>query len=321
MIIRQPAAPVADLLAAHRPFGDGATLTDLTRWVQRMPGIVMPAGVRLAVLDETGRGARCHKQRAADAAMAATARDGYQRVTVGSCGNYGWAVARAAAAAGLDVTVVVPAGFTVDTSRMAAAGARVMRRGRTYEDAVAASRALAARSGRVADLNVDGPYAAVIARAHRGIVDTVAELVGEPPTALWTPMGNGTTLAAVGRAVLDRRWRTRLIGVTSAGNNSVLASWPHRRHRPLDPRSLTPTAVNEPLTNIDALHGQAALDVLHASTGTVLGLDDAALCAASRLAHRAGLHGSPAGAAAVAGVLAAAAAGLSGGTHVAILTG
>ena len=301
--------------------GDHGSLTDLTSLVRRLPDIVVPAGTWLLALDETGGGLRCHKQRAADAAISAAAREGYRRVAVGSCGNYGWAVARAAAAAGMDAIVVVPAGFAVDTSRMTGAGARVLRAGATYEDAVATSRELVTRRGHVADLNVDGPYAAVVAAAHRRIVDAVADLPGGPPTALWIPLGNGTTLAAAGRAILDRGWRTRPVGVTSGGNNSVFASWPGRRHQPLDPDSLSPTAVNEPLVNVDALHGQPAIDVLHASGGHAVAADDSALRAAARLLRHAGLRVSPAGAAGVAGLLDAVRGGISGGAHVALLTG
>ena len=55
----------------------------------------MLPGLQVLVLDETDRGRRCHKQPAADAAVLAAAAAGFDQVAVGSCGNYGWAVARA----------------------------------------------------------------------------------------------------------------------------------------------------------------------------------------------------------------------------------
>ena len=87
----------------------------------------------MLALDETAGGTTCHKQRAAAAAVHAAAGDGYRQVTAGSCGNYGLVIARAAAAAQLPATIVIPVPFTADTSAMIRAGARVLRTGRTYE--------------------------------------------------------------------------------------------------------------------------------------------------------------------------------------------
>lgn len=296
-------------------------MVDVTDLVSDVTGSPVPAVARVLALDETAGGTTCHKQRAADAAVHAAAGDGYRRVTAGSCGNYGLVVARAAAAARLPATIVVPVPFTADPGLMIGAGARVLRIGTAYEDAVAASHHLAATSVAMADLNVDGPYAAVVASAHAAIVEEMAGLPGGPAAAVWVPVGNGTTLAALASALLQRGWPTRPVGVTSQGNNSILGSWPHRTHRPLDPASLAPTPSNEPLVNSGALHGQATLDVLHATGGRVAGVPDVALDTAALILRRAGLRVSPAGAAGFAGLLAAARTGLTRGVHVAILTG
>jgi threonine synthase len=314
------AAVTADPAARSRQ-GARDLLVDVTRLVGQLAGGAQPAGLRVLALDETRRGEVCHKQRAADAAVAAAAHDGYQQVTAGSCGNYGLAVARAAEAAQLAATVVVPASFTADTSAISQTGARVLRIGTTYEDAVTASHRLATTSQAMADLNVDGPYGGVVASAHAAIADELACLPGGPPVMAWIPVGNGTTLTAVATALRGHGCRSRPVGVTSRGNNSILGSWPHRTHRQLDPASLVPTPANEPLVNADALHGQDALDVLHATGGHVTGLDDRALEEAALLLHQAGLPVTPAGAAGVAGLAAAARDDLPRGVHVAILTG
>lgn len=297
-------------LSAARP--DGAPMA------VAQGGPLLP-GVQVLVLDETGGGTRCHKQPAAEAAVTAAAAEGFVRVVVGSCGNYGWAVARAAQAAGVDATVVVPGGFTVDVDRMLTAGAVVVRAGATYESAVAASRGFA--GPHRADVNVDGPYGPLILAAHRAMVNQIATLPGDPPAAVWVPLGNGTTVAAVAADVLDRGWSTAVVGVSSAGNNSVAAAWPARQHRPLDGSPVHPTEANEPLVNVDALHGQAALGALHATGGAAFGVQDAALLAARDLLRRRGLRVSAAGSAGLAGLLQQAArGGVRRGRHVAVLT-
>lgn len=281
-------------------------------------GPLLP-GAQVLVLDETAGGTRCHKQPAAAAAVAAAAVSGFGRVVLGSCGNYGWAVARAARAVAVNATVVVPAGFAGNVDRITAAGATVLRAGLTYEDAVTVSRRHVGHD--CADLNVDGPYAAQVLSAHRALVDRIARLPGDPPVAVWVPMGNGTTVAAVGAGVRGRGWATAVVGVSSAGNNSVVAAWPERAHRPIPAATLRPSSANEPLVNVDALHGQAALEVLRATGGAALGVQDAALLAARDLLRRHGLTVSPAGAAGLAGLLEQAGRGeLRKGRHVAVLT-
>jgi len=281
-----------------------------------------PTTARLLVLDETDSGRRCHKQRSADAVVAAAAQAGYTKLTAGSCGNYGLAIAQAAARVGLPATVVVPASFgQADVGSIRDLGARVIRVGETYEDAVSASRRLAAECG-AADANVDGPFAPVVVAALGEIVAALDGLPTGPPAGLWVPLGNGTTVAAVAAAVLRRGWSTAVFGASSPGNNSVLASWPSQRHRRLRPPAVSATAVNEPLVNWDALHGQQALDVLHRTGGSAIGIIDAALVTASETIRHAGLRASPAGAAGVAAMSSALShTGLAGGSHVAVLTG
>jgi threonine synthase len=294
-----------------------AALADLTEWVGDAP-----PSARVFVLDETGGGRRCHKQRAADAVAMAAAEAGHEQMTTGSCGNYGVALAVAAARLDLAAIIVVPASYgQADTHRMHDLGAQVIRSGDTYEDAVAASRRLA-EGGGMADANIDGPFGTAAVTALGEIVTGLDAIAGGPPAALWVPLGNGTTVAAVGQAIRRRGWTTPVFGASSPGNNSILESWPSDKHRPISPTILTPTATNEPLVNWDALHGQPALDLLHATAGGAVAVTDAQLESAHRTLRRAGFTTSPAGAAGVAGLLlASAGTGLTGGSHVAVLTG
>jgi threonine synthase len=295
-----------------------AGIVDVTDWIRE----TATTSVRLLVLDETGGGRRCHKQRAADAVVLAAAAAGHRGVTAGSCGNYGVAIAVAAARHGLAVTIVVPTTYgQADIQRILALGAHVVRVGNTYEDAVTASRQLAS-GDQLADGNVNGPFATAASAALGEIVARLDRLPDRPPAGLWVPLGNGTTLAAVGETMLRRGWPTRVFGASSPGNNSILASWPSRQHRPLPPTAVVPTAANEPLVNWDALHGQQALDILHTSSGAAVGVPDAQLESAHRPLRRAGLTASSAGSAGVAAlVLAASGTGLTEGSHVAVLTG
>jgi len=216
--------------------------------------------------------------------------------------------------------VVLPAGWGGLGARARALGAEVEFVAGGYEHAVYASKALAT-AWRVADGNVDGPYAAQVARALAQIVHEIAEELPVWPEVVWVPLGNGTTIAAIGAALAVLGWTTRVVGVTALANNSILASWPGVCHRSLEPHEVAASPAREPLVNWSALHGQAALDVLHAGRGIVVGVTDRQLVDARDLLGCYGVPASPAGAAGVAGLVAYGNRLAAGGTHVAVLTG
>lgn len=277
-------------------------------------------GTPLTVFDCADAASGCHKQRAANAVVAAAVADGAVRVAVGSCGSYGMALALAARSVGIAVTVALPAAAASRRGHIVAAGAQARVIDGSYEDAVAASRLYATAEG-VVDGNVDGPYAACAERALASIAGELVRVLGVAPAVVWAPIGNGTTVMALARAFARADVATRVVGVTAAGQNSVLASWPGVKHAPMRRDAVRSTPVRDPLVNWSALHGQEALVALRAVDGAVVGVDDAELLAARELLGRYGLRASPAGAAGVAGAIACADRQRRDGVHAAIVTG
>lgn len=289
-----------------------------------LPAIAAGPDVQILVKDETRNHAGSHKQRAARAVVRAAVTRGHHGLAVGSCGNYGLAMAAEAHAAGMPVNVVLPEGWADRRLRQAlmALGAWVRYTAGGYEDAVACSKSLAAEQGW-ADGNVDGDYAAQAMDALTGIADEIVQALPQAPSGVWVPLGNGTTAVALA-AGLHRCWPTvTVVGVTAAGSNSILASWPGCRHTALPFRLAAVTSVREPLVSVDALHGQECLDVLHQTAGRVIGVSDGHLLAAQQRLREHGLASSPAGAAGLAGLMAAAPvpAGPVTETHIVVLTG
>jgi threonine synthase len=276
----------------------------------------------LVAKDETRGGVSSHKARAATALVQGAVLAGCRGIAVGSCGNYGQAVATACRLAGLEATVVLPTSYDVDDQPIRAAGAMVIRAGATYEDAVTVSRHMATHSG-FTDGNVDASLSEYVRESLARIALELRLALPRPPSGIWIPMGNGTTVAAVGGMVLDLGWPTRVYGVSSSGNNSILASWPGRVHVPLLAASLLPSRVSEPLANWNALHGDEALDVLHETGGAAVGVNDLELLL-TQMALR-GATGlitrSTAGVAGLAGARRHVGRLGQAGTHVAVLTG
>ncbi|MFI7617263.1 pyridoxal-phosphate dependent enzyme [Nonomuraea terrae] len=277
-------------------------------------------GARVLIKDETRYASGSHKEPAARAVVARAAADGYRHVVVATCGNYGRAMAMACRAAGMTCTIVLPEGWSDGGAWMRAAGAHVHLVPGSYEDAVDESRRVAAEEGAV-DGNVDGPYADAVFEGHGVVVPALREALGEPPAALWVPVGNGTTTIAVHRRMRALGWSSVINGVCSAGNNPVVTSWPGE-YRMLPPDAVTASDHNQPLVNWHALQGAEAMAAIADTGGAVFGVHDEQLIEARAALTPYGASPTAAGAAALAGLLARArAAGPLSGTHVVLLSG
>lgn len=129
-----------------------------------------------------------------------------QRVVTASGGNHGIGVATAAAILDLPATVYVPGTVPPDKARrIEAAGARLVRVGRTYAEAAAAAREAAAEPGALYVEAYDDPLviagqATVAAEIVRDVpeVDTIAVAAGGGGLAAGVALGaNGRLTVAV----------------------------------------------------------------------------------------------------------------------------
>ncbi|GAA2230849.1 hypothetical protein GCM10010413_30620 [Promicromonospora sukumoe] len=279
-------------------------------------------GIRVVLQDETRYASGSHKEPAAHAVVAAARADGHDRVVVGSCGNYGKAMAQAAAAGGLRCTVVLPEDWNDGGAFIAAVGAEVHFVPGGYEDAVDAARTLARQTG-AADGNVDGPYESAVLDGHGDVVHALHRALAGEPASLWLPVGNGTTAVALHRRLREVAWAVPLHGVGSPGNNPVVTSWPGP-YRALPPDAPVTTVHNEPLVNWHSLHGPQAMSAFAESRGAVHEADDDELLAAQAVLEAHGVRASASGAAGLAGLVRHVRRAGTGGVdenHIVLVTG
>ncbi|WP_369371985.1 pyridoxal-phosphate dependent enzyme [Promicromonospora sp. Populi] len=281
-------------------------------------GDLLP-GTRVVLRDETRYPSGSHKEPAAHAVIAAALAAGHDRVVVGSCGNYGKAMAAAAAAADLTCTVVLPLDWNDGGEFIEAAGADVRFVPGGYEDAVDAARLFAQETG-AADGNVDGPYQEAVLDGHGSVVDSLHGALAGAHAALWLPIGNGTTAVALHRRLRELRWTVPLHGVGSPGNNPIVTSWPGA-YRVLPSDGVVTTEHNEPLVNWHALHGPEALAAIADTGGAVHGAHDDQLVVARAALERYGVQASASGAAGLAGLLQHARSAPVSGDQVVLVTG
>ena len=243
------------------------------------------------------------KDRIAFAQSQDALRRGFDTVTVATCGNYGAAVAQAAALAGLRCVIYIPAGYrTRREQEMRERGAIIERVAGDYEHAVVVSRACA-EEREYYDANPGGANLDLQLRAYGAIAHEIYDELRDAPAAVAVPVSNGTTLVGIYRGFksLYRRGKTsripRMVAGSSFGKNPIVAAWLKGLDSCEDllPGRIRETSVNEPLINWHSIDGDLAIDAIRESNGWAAYASDRALVARARmLREQQGLNALPA---------------------------
>ncbi len=248
------------------------------------------------------------KDRIARLELGDAAAHGAKGVSVGSCGNFGVAMAHAAYVHDLECHVFVPEDFRGERiALMKDLGATVHRVPGAYEDAVRESRRYS-EENELFDANPGGPNTLRTLAGYSRIAEEIVTRLKATPRAIGAPVGNGSTLAGVhlGFRTAWAQGRAKDMPIffagSSQGQNPVLTSFSRQQERcsPLDPRAITETEVNEPLVNWDALDGTACLTAIQDSRGQAYGFTDEELLTLHTALLEDGIDAHPASLAAVA---------------------
>jgi len=200
---------------------------------------------------------------------------GFATIAIGTCGNYGTAIANAAYQNGLTSKVYIPKEYhTRRTDELTEMNAEIVWVEGKYEDAVARASEDAKSSGWY-DAN-PGEHAAPIGmRAYAEIAREIYRSMRRVPTTVAVPVGNGTTLAGIfaGFKELKEQGRTaelpHMVAGSSYRGNPIISSFKEGKARveDLKPEEIHETAINEPLVNYHSFDGQLALEALRDSRG------------------------------------------------------
>jgi len=231
------------------------------------------------------------KDRIAFAQAMDALRRGYEAITVATCGNYGVAVAFAAALAGLRCIVYVPESYRTRRIReIEQHGAEVLRAPGDYEGVVEVSRERAVRE-EIYDANPGGPNTALQLRAYGEIAYEIYDELRDAPAVVAVPVSNGTTLAGIhkGFVSLHRRGKTsripKMVAGSSFGKNPIVQAF--RKNAPacvnLLPDKIRETSVNEPLINWSSIDGDHALQSIRSSGGWASFISDRNMLRFSRI--------------------------------------
>jgi threonine synthase len=240
---------------------------------------------------EGGNPTGTHKDRAALAHISRAVSERATTVTVGTCGNYGVAIAYYALLAGLRAVIFVPRSY--ESSRveeMRRYGAKVVLVDGTYEDAVEASARAAALKGWY-DANPGSGRDSTSFQAYSRIAREIVAELGDAPYAVSVPVGNGTTMVGLYLGFLEaykEGYATRIprfIAASTSHANQVVESWLQGRLTPVEvpPGKVKETPVNEPLVAYRSLNAEEALRVLYETKGRAYAFSDEELVETSLL--------------------------------------
>jgi len=305
-----PAPPfnTPEMLARMLPVASAASLPPIPVGgspLLSVPGLRRHLGMpNLWVKDDSRNPSGSTKDRASWLVVAKAGEYGYGTVACASTGNAATALACAAAAVGLRAVVFVPAAAPpAKLVQIAAYGATLVAVDGTYDQAFDLCAAACERFGWYNRNTAFNPF--TIEGKKTAAIEIVAQLAPQRPDVVLVPVGDGVIVAGVARGFRQTlAVPPRLLAAQPEGSAAIA--------RALRASSTTVTPIVGARSVADSLvvgaprnAGMAIREVRGLGGTGVIVSDDAILDAIALLARTSGVFAEPAGAAALAGLLAA----------------
>jgi threonine synthase len=200
---------------------------------------------------------------------------GYDTISLATCGNYGASISYYANIYGMKSVIAVPEQYSGErNSEMISNGSQILSIESKYEDLVGLM-----RERSVAESWYDSSPGSVNSdvdfRGYSEIAYEIVSQLGHSPSYVAVPVGNGTTLAGIynGFKIMKARGSIKkipvFIGSSTPNGNPVVESWKlgTRKVINLDPSKILETPESEPLVAYRSFDGQRALDSIYESRG------------------------------------------------------
>ncbi|MGP6294158.1 pyridoxal-phosphate dependent enzyme [Caldiplasma sukawensis] len=251
------------------------------------------------------------KDRIAELHVKRAIEQGYDTISVATCGNYGASISYYASIYGIKAIVAIPSFYSNERSlEIMGNGADVIIKPMKYEDLVEYVRDLSKDNGWY-DSSPGSENSYIDFMGYENIAYEIVDELNRSPNYVAVPVGNGTTLAGIFNG-FKKLYRTgkikalpKMIGSTTSLGNAILYSWKHgyKRIQDLEPSRIVETTTNEPLVAFRSLDGQRALNAIYESRGAVIGIKDMQMIKFARLIEsREGIKPLPASASALAAI-------------------
>jgi len=231
------------------------------------------------------------KDRAAHRHVLNALSQGYDTVTVGTCGNYGVSMAYFSRLAGIKAVIFVPSRYSGNRiPEILRYGATVVKVDGSYEEAVERSIIAAFEEGWY-DANPGGVNGEVAIEAFSELSNEIYNSLGRAPDVVAVPVGNGTTLSGIYLGFVKLKESglideiPKLLGATTASGNQIALSMRSGRGKLIeyDASTVQETEVNEPLISIRSFDGERALEAVLSTGGWIYEFTDGELVTLSNI--------------------------------------
>jgi threonine synthase len=270
---------------------------------------------RVWVKDDGRQPTASFKDRASAVAVVKAQEKGAEVVTTASTGNAAAALAGLAASVELPAVIFVPAAAPpAKIAQLLAYGATVLLVDGTYDDAFELCLVAADHFGWYNRNTAYNPY---MAEGKKTAAYEIAEQMGwVAPDAVFVSVGDGCIIAGLHKGFKDLLalgWidgMPRLYGVQAAGSNYLAEAWANSEDVLTKPPIAANTVADSISAGLPRDRVKAMAAVVETGGAWVTVSDDEILAAIPAQARGSGVFGEPAGAAAYAGLVRAAADGL-----------
>jgi threonine synthase len=278
-----------------------------------VPRLAQAIGVRRLRLKDDSRNPSCsYKDRPSSIAVQRALQFGFKEIACASTGNAASSLACQSAAAGLPCNIFVSARIPEGKlAQLLAYGARVFKVMGTYDQAFQLCTQACARFGwynRNAGIN---PY--MVEGKKTGGLEIAEQCADDPPEWVSASVGDGCSIAGVAKGLATMRelgivdWSAKVLGVQAEGVAPITEAFTSGRLNREGSGDTYADSINCPVPR----NWRKAVNYVRASGGAYVNVSDDAIRASVALTGRlTGVFAEPAGATAVAGVIAARQSGL-----------
>lgn len=216
------------------------------------------------------------KDRSAAFLVSEAKKNNYDCVTVGTCGNFGVAIAKYCTDFNIHCNIFIPKQYKNQSIRN-----RILQGKKvslnfiegTYEDAVGKSITFA-KENHCFDANPVGSSAKIAIKAYEEIAEEIITQLKYIPDYIWISVGNGTGLTGVFQGFNTYSQKPKICAVSSLGNNAIIESIDKGYPTELSPTTLNESVVNEPLLNWRSFQVYEAFRAITTTNGLAVGVSD-----------------------------------------------
>lgn len=196
---------------------------------------------------------KSHKHRLAEKHFLNAIKLGFSKITVGSCGNYGYSVLMFSRKYKFKTRIFLPKKFYTQNLLVNNFNCFIDYK-ETYEDCVAASINFAKENSDYYDANCFGHHNHVSFFAYDELAKSIANKLSNKEIKdyiLWVPVGNGLTLTSLYRWFQSNSSPIQFGIVGSRGNSSPIESMKSGTVKSISKKKIKLSEYNQPLVNYE----------------------------------------------------------------------